>query len=91
MIDRLGRIRVGDTYRLASRSALAADKIPGAANNLAWLLVVEGGSLAEARDLAALAVEEGLRRGEPEKNIESYRATLSQIEAAIKAGAGAKD
>lgn len=68
------------------RDALAVDKLPGAANNLAWLLVVEGGSLVEAKGLAELAVKEGIERGEPEKNIESYRATLSQIEAAIKAG-----
>ena len=68
------------------RQALAADKIPGAANNLAWLLLLEGGSLTEARDLAAMAVEEAISRGEPEKDLESYRGTLAQIEAAIKAG-----
>jgi Flp pilus assembly protein TadD len=67
------------------RQALAQDKIPGAANNLAWLLVLEGGSLKEAKALAELAVEEGAKRGESEKNINSYRGTLAQIEAAIKA------
>jgi Flp pilus assembly protein TadD len=82
----------GDAKKAMSlyRSALASDKIHGAANNLAWLLVVEGGSLEEAKELASMAVEEGLKRGEPENNIESYRGTLAQIEAAIKAGEGAK-
>jgi tetratricopeptide (TPR) repeat protein len=73
------------------RDALASDKIPAAANNLAWLILVEGGSLSEARSLAALAVEEGGLRGEPERNLANYRSTLAQIEAAIKAGAKARD
>jgi tetratricopeptide (TPR) repeat protein len=67
------------------RLALARDSIPAAANNLAWLILVEGGSLDEAKEWAALAVEEALRRREPDKTVANYRSTLAQIEAAIKA------
>jgi tetratricopeptide (TPR) repeat protein len=73
------------------RDALAVDKLPAAANNLAWLILVEGGSLTEAKELAAMAVEEARIRGESERNINNYLSTLGQIEAAIAAGAKARD
>jgi tetratricopeptide (TPR) repeat protein len=72
------------------RDALSREPIAAAANNLAWLMLVEGGSLSEARSLALSAVSEGERRGEPARVVESYRSTLAQIEAAIAAGAKAR-
>jgi Tfp pilus assembly protein PilF len=65
--------------------ALETEIIPSAANNLAWLYLVEGGSLNEAERLATMAVQEAQKLGASSKEIESYQATLKQIQTAIEA------
>jgi tetratricopeptide (TPR) repeat protein len=66
------------------QEALRVDKLPAASNNLAWLILTEGGDLNQARQLALQAVEEGQKRGEDEARLDSYRSTLRQIERALK-------
>ncbi|MDR2443735.1 MAG: hypothetical protein LBE31_09495 [Deltaproteobacteria bacterium] len=77
--------RDGDPKEAESnyRRALSREKLPAAANNLAWLLLVEGGDLNEALELANLAVLEGQKRGLPSKLMDNYKSTLAQIQKAI--------
>lgn len=64
--------------------------LPAAANNVAWALLLDGGSLEEARELAARAVETSAGLGEDEAVVSNYRGTLSQIDAAIEAARRAR-
>jgi Flp pilus assembly protein TadD len=63
--------------------ALQRDDDPEAANNLAWLYLLERRQLREARRLARLAVEEARRRGLNDREIWSFQGTLAQIEKAL--------
>ncbi|MDR2368328.1 MAG: hypothetical protein LBF58_09515 [Deltaproteobacteria bacterium] len=67
------------------RRAWQLGKIPAAANNLAWVLLLEGGSLAEALEMAGQAVSQAEADGLDQALIDNYRGTLGQVEQAIKA------
>ena len=67
------------------RRAWQFEKIPAAANNLAWVLLMEGGSLEEAKEMATLAVGRAEEEGLDQAVIDSFKGTLSQIDQAIKA------
>jgi tetratricopeptide (TPR) repeat protein len=65
--------------------ALDAQILPAAANNLAWLMLIEGDSLYEAKKWATAAVEQAQKNAASTKEIEGYQSTLNQIIAAIEA------
>lgn len=67
------------------RRAWQAEKIPAAANNLAWVLLLEGGSLTEAQEMATLAVSKAKEDGLEEALIDNYQSTLNQVNQAIAA------
>jgi tetratricopeptide (TPR) repeat protein len=67
------------------RAAWEKGRIPSAANNVAWVLLLDGGSLNEARDMAALAVSEARAQDLGQDVIDNYQSTLNQINAALKA------
>jgi tetratricopeptide (TPR) repeat protein len=72
------------------RRAWQVEKIPSAANNLAWVLLLEvgpkGGDLSEALEMATLAVSRAEELALDQTLINNYRSTLRQIEQAVKAG-----
>jgi tetratricopeptide (TPR) repeat protein len=67
------------------RRAWQFDKIPAAANNLAWVLLMEGGSLEEAKEMATQAVSRAENEGLDQAVIDNFKGTLGQVEQAIKA------
>ncbi|MDR2388106.1 MAG: hypothetical protein LBE80_11080 [Deltaproteobacteria bacterium] len=69
------------------RRAWQSEKIPAAANNLAWVLLLEGGSLEEAQEMATLAVSQATEVGLERALIDNYQSTLNQVNQAIKAQA----
>ncbi|MDR1310110.1 MAG: hypothetical protein LBL95_09495 [Deltaproteobacteria bacterium] len=68
------------------RRAWVLDRLPAAANNLAWVLLLEGGSLDEALEMASQAVSEAQAQGLDKALVDNYRGTLGQVEQAIAAG-----
>jgi tetratricopeptide (TPR) repeat protein len=67
----------------AYRRLLRGDLAPEAANNLAFMLILEGRKLQEAYRLATLAVEEGIKRHLDEEQVRNFRNTLNQAETAL--------
>ncbi|MDR1676923.1 MAG: hypothetical protein LBS44_00865 [Deltaproteobacteria bacterium] len=67
-------------YRLAWQR----EKIPAVANNLAWVLLMEGGDLEEALETARQAVILAKEGGLEQQLIDNYQGTLNQVEQAIK-------
>ncbi|MDR2352170.1 MAG: hypothetical protein LBF22_03250 [Deltaproteobacteria bacterium] len=65
------------------RKVLARTKDPDAANNLAFLLVMEHRDLQEAYELALLAVEEALKLDLTDEILKNYRSTLNLAETAL--------
>jgi tetratricopeptide (TPR) repeat protein len=77
--------RTAEAERMYLR-ALAADALPQAANNLAWLYHSDSRKPEEALRLARLAVKEGEARAVPEAEMENFLDTLKKIEAAAEEG-----
>ncbi|MDR0355649.1 MAG: hypothetical protein LBJ64_07920 [Deltaproteobacteria bacterium] len=67
------------------RAAWRSGRLPAAANNVAWVLLLDGGSLDEAEEMAAQAVQEAQNQGLEQATIDNYLSTLKQIRAAITA------
>jgi tetratricopeptide (TPR) repeat protein len=73
-------------YRRAEtvyRRLLSGDLGPEAANNLAFMLVLENRKPEEAYRLATFAVEEGIKRNLDEAQIRNFKNTLNQAETAM--------
>jgi Flp pilus assembly protein TadD len=68
------------------RQALAREKLPQAANNLAWLYLTEGRKLEKARELSLMAIDEAKRQEHAPEEIRSYQGTLELIEKALAVG-----
>jgi hypothetical protein len=73
-------------YRQAEsvyRRLLSGDLAPEAANNLAFMLVLENRNPREAYRLASMAVEEGIKRHLDEDQVRNFKNTMNQAEIAM--------
>jgi tetratricopeptide (TPR) repeat protein len=68
------------------RQSWQVGHLPAAANNLAWVMLLDGGSLTEAQELAEQAVSLAVSQKLDPAIIANYQSTLNQIKTAISAG-----
>jgi tetratricopeptide (TPR) repeat protein len=78
-----GRHRKAEAFY---RSLLSGDLMPEAANNLAFMLVLENRDPEEAYRLASRAVEEAIKRNLDEEQVRNFKNTLNQAETALMHG-----
>jgi tetratricopeptide (TPR) repeat protein len=67
----------------AYRRLLRGDLMPEAANNLAFMLILEGRDPERAAELAERAVEEAIKRNLDEAQIRNFKNTQNQAETAL--------
>jgi tetratricopeptide (TPR) repeat protein len=80
VLFQLGRYRRAEA---AYRRLLKGELGPEAANNLAFMLVLEGRSPEKAYRLASQAVDEGIRRNLDDEQIRNFKNTRNQAEMAL--------
>jgi tetratricopeptide (TPR) repeat protein len=75
-----GNLKKAESYY---REVLKKEPMPEAANNLAFVMLTQGGDLSEAYELAKMGVEEGIKQNLSEELIKNHKNTLNQVEIAL--------